>query len=183
MAGQLTLSSKLAPFPYASAAIALYTSKAELLYDEAAKEPTLDLDGSKLTTEENIVQALAKAGGLSEDSEKVRSSDHAQRISAKLKVFKTKSFFALAKSIPSATAIAELTTLLNELNDHLAYRTFLVGHSITSADWIVWGSIKGQLPAHRPRLPVLIYMARKWKSHRIVEERQPSPSITMVQLP
>jgi glutamyl-tRNA synthetase len=71
MAGILTLSSKLVPFPYASAAISLYTAKAELVYDEAAKELLLDLDGSKLTTEEEIVQALAKAGGLSDDNEKV----------------------------------------------------------------------------------------------------------------
>lgn len=72
MAATLTLSSKLSPFPYAAASIAAFTEKAELLYDEATSGPVLELNGSKITAEEDIVQALARAGGLSDDSAKVR---------------------------------------------------------------------------------------------------------------
>lgn len=32
---------------------------------------------------------------------------------------------------------------LNSLDDYLAYRTYLVGHDITAADWVVWGALKG----------------------------------------
>lgn len=32
---------------------------------------------------------------------------------------------------------------LDSLDDHLAYRTYLVGHDITAADWAVWGALKG----------------------------------------
>jgi glutathione S-transferase len=41
------------------------------------------------------------------------------------------------------TAIPDIVALLDSLDNHLAYRTFLVGHNITAADFIVWGSIKG----------------------------------------
>jgi glutamyl-tRNA synthetase len=29
------------------------------------------------------------------------------------------------------------------MDDHLAYRTFLVGHDSTAADWVLWGVLKG----------------------------------------
>ncbi|KAJ7583033.1 glutamate-tRNA ligase [Mycena floridula] len=126
MAGTLTLSAKASPFPYAAAAIAAFTTKAELIYEEAeATGPVLDLHSSKITSEEDIVHALAKAGGLSEDSAK------------------SAAFFALAKSIPTITAIPDLVHALNSLDDHLAYRTFFVGHEITGADWMLWGALKG----------------------------------------
>lgn len=75
----LTVSSKQTPFPYAAVAVALYTEKAELVFDETATGITLQLNGSSICEEEGIVHALAKAHGLSEDSSKVsrpyRSSD------------------------------------------------------------------------------------------------------------
>ncbi len=74
MANTLTLSSKLSPFPYAAVAIALYTEKADVFYDESSSGLVLDLAGSTITTEEDIVHGLAKAGGLSEDSAKVNNS-------------------------------------------------------------------------------------------------------------
>lgn len=75
MAGTLTVSSKLSPFPFAAIAIASYTQKAALLFDETATGITLDLDDSKITAEDEIVHALAKAGGLSADSVKVIFSE------------------------------------------------------------------------------------------------------------
>jgi glutamyl-tRNA synthetase len=74
MAGTLTLSSKLSPFPYGAVAIATYTQKADLAFDETATRISLDLSGSNIDTEPEIIQALAKAGGLSDDSSKVRKS-------------------------------------------------------------------------------------------------------------
>ncbi|KAI1788380.1 glutamate-tRNA ligase [Ganoderma leucocontextum] len=127
MAGNLTLSPSSAPFPWASAAIATFTGKAALNFDIAATGVTLEIDGSKLTAEDEIVQTLAKAGGLSDDSEK------------------TTSYFALAKSLPTVTAFPQITAALDSLDDHLAFRTFLVGHDLTSADFIVWGALKGSV--------------------------------------
>lgn len=73
MTGSLSLSSKLSPFPFAAIAIANYTQKATLDFDETVQGITLDLDGSKLTSEDEIVHALAKAGDLPGDSAKVTS--------------------------------------------------------------------------------------------------------------
>jgi glutamyl-tRNA synthetase len=65
----LKVSSRLTPYPYAATAIAEYTEKVQLAFEET-NEVTLDLNGSVITTEEQIVQEIAKAGGLSDDSVK-----------------------------------------------------------------------------------------------------------------
>jgi glutamyl-tRNA synthetase len=67
----ITLSTKTSPFPYAAIAIATYTEKVELNYDESVDGVTLDLNGSQLSAEDEIVADLAKAGGLAGDSAKV----------------------------------------------------------------------------------------------------------------
>ncbi|KAJ7286154.1 tRNA synthetases class I, catalytic domain-containing protein [Mycena rebaudengoi] len=121
----LTVSSKQTPFPFSAVAIAAYTQKAGLVFDETVAGITLQLNGSAITDEAEIVQALAKEYGLSEDS------------------LKSPSFFALAKSLPAATAVPEILTALDSLDDHLTYRTFLVGHEISAVDWMLWGAIKG----------------------------------------
>ncbi|KAH9900967.1 glutamate-tRNA ligase [Cubamyces lactineus] len=127
MSGVLTLTPTASPFPWAAAAIATYTGKASLNFDTDAKGVTLETDGSKITAEDEIVQTLAKAGGLADDSAK------------------TAAYFALAKTLPTVTAFPEITAALDSLDDHLAFRTFLVGHDITAADWIVWGALKGSV--------------------------------------
>ncbi len=73
MPGTLTVLPKASPFPWAAAGIATYTQKADLSFDDTASGVTLDLEGSNLTQEHDIVHALAKAGGLSDESVKVSS--------------------------------------------------------------------------------------------------------------
>jgi glutamyl-tRNA synthetase len=71
--GTLTISSKESPFPYAAVAIASYTQKAEVNYDESVAGLTLTVEGTQVTSEEDAVKALAKAGGLADDSVKVHN--------------------------------------------------------------------------------------------------------------
>jgi glutamyl-tRNA synthetase len=71
--GTLTVSFKESPFPYAAIAIASYTQKAEVSYDESASGLTLTVEGAQITSEEDAVKALAKVGGLAEDSVKVHN--------------------------------------------------------------------------------------------------------------
>ncbi|KAH9180743.1 glutamate-tRNA ligase [Lactarius sanguifluus] len=123
--GNLVVSSRASPFPYAAVAIASYTQKAEVNYDESATGFSFTFEGTEVTTEEDAVRALAKAGGLADDS------------------VKTPEYFTLANSLASTTAVPQIITSLDSLDDHLAYRTFLVGHDITAADWFVWGVLKG----------------------------------------
>ena len=56
----------------------------------------------------------------------------------------TQAFFELAKKLPTVTAFPELVASLGSLDDHLAFRTFLVGHDVTAADLMVWGALKGE---------------------------------------
>lgn len=73
MAGVLTVSSAASPFPYAALATATYTQKAEISFDGTATGISLDLNGEKITSEDEAVRALAKAAGLADDSAKVRT--------------------------------------------------------------------------------------------------------------
>ena len=68
----LTLSPTLSPFPYAATALAAYTKRAELVFDDAAADVALDLNGTVISGEEKIVEELARVGGLSSDSTAVR---------------------------------------------------------------------------------------------------------------
>ncbi|THH13649.1 hypothetical protein EW146_g6591 [Bondarzewia mesenterica] len=114
-------------FPYGAAAIALYTGKAELSYDNAATLPSLELDGSRIKSEDNIIFTLARAGGLAGDNTK------------------TDTFFSLSHSLSALASFEEIVAALRSLDDYLAFRTFLIGHDITAADWMLWGSIKGSI--------------------------------------
>ena len=73
MLATLTIPAKQLPFPYAAAAIAAYTGKANIDIESSASAINLEIDGSSssFNEEETIVQILAKESGLSEDSEKV----------------------------------------------------------------------------------------------------------------
>ena len=55
----------------------------------------------------------------------------------------TQTFFELAQKVATLTVFSELTAALDSLDDHLGYRTFLVGHDISAADIMVWGALKG----------------------------------------
>ncbi|KAG6898290.1 hypothetical protein C0992_000735 [Termitomyces sp. T32_za158] len=127
MAATFTIPIKASPFPFAALGISAYIGNVNLVFDEATQGIALTLNGSIITEESEIVQALAKEGNLADDSAK------------------TPSFFTLASSLRSITAHAELVAALDSLDNLLAYRTFLVGHSITSADWIIWGTLKGSI--------------------------------------
>jgi glutamyl-tRNA synthetase len=72
--GSLIVSFKASPFPYAAVAIASYTNKVQVDYDESASGLIFTYEGTQITTEEDVVKALAKAGGLAEDSIKVYTS-------------------------------------------------------------------------------------------------------------
>lgn len=68
----LTVSPKQTPFPFAQTAIATFTGKADINFDDTATGISLDIGGSTVDDEEAIVQALAKEAGLADDSAKVR---------------------------------------------------------------------------------------------------------------
>lgn len=123
----LSLSPKLSPFPYAAVAVAAYTG-ITVSYDDALTGPSLALGQSDITTEDEIVKRLAELGGLFSDSTDVG-------LAAK--------YFTLAASLRDISVFGEIVTILDSIDDRLAFRTFLVGQEPTAADWIVWGTLKG----------------------------------------
>ncbi|PFH54261.1 hypothetical protein AMATHDRAFT_186121 [Amanita thiersii Skay4041] len=128
MTPTITLSSKVSPFPYAAISAAA-TTQVTVLYDETVPTISLDLNGTIISTEEEIVLALVKQDGSSNDSEKISS------------------FFTLATSLRSVTAFNEIVAALDSLDDHLAFRTFLIGHNLSAADWMIWGTLKANIKA------------------------------------
>ncbi|KAG1761706.1 tRNA synthetases class I, catalytic domain-containing protein [Suillus occidentalis] len=144
----ITLSTKTSPFPYASIAIATYTQKVDINYDESVEGVTLDFEGSQVSADDEIVAVLANAGGLAGDS------------------VKTAAYFELAKTLPTLTAIPDIVALLDSLDNHLAYRTFLVGHNITAADFIIAPKFIGFLKNGQQYVHLL-----RWMSH--IESLEP----------
>lgn len=125
----LTLPSTLSPFPYAAAALAEYTKQAELAFDDASTDVSLNLGGAVISGEEKIVEELAKVGGLSSDSTT------------------TPALISSARALAKATAHPEVVAGLEEFDNRLAYRTFLVGHDIGAADFLLWAALKSNLKA------------------------------------
>jgi len=69
----LTLLAKQAPLPWAGAAIAAYSPKTEIAFDDEIAALTFTTsDGTTITDEDAVVQAIAQESGLAEDSAKVR---------------------------------------------------------------------------------------------------------------
>lgn len=143
MTDHLIISSKATPFPWAAVVIASSTGKANLVFDDNITTPTLQSGDSKITGEESIILSLANSGRVSDDSSKVRVVLNIGLFLSLTKV-QSQHYFVLAQNLAKGTGLSEITNILNELDDHLAYRTFFAGHSIKAVDWIVWGTIKGE---------------------------------------
>ena len=131
MPPSLTVSSKLSPFPYAAITAAAFNGVGAVSYDESASGITLDLGETSITSEEEIVQTLAKLNASSDGSIQVSESQREAQ------------FFTLATSLRGASSFSDIVSLLDSLDDHLAFRTFLAGHDPSAADWMVWGVLKG----------------------------------------
>ncbi|KAF9454591.1 glutamate-tRNA ligase [Macrolepiota fuliginosa MF-IS2] len=123
----LTLSSKQAPFPFSTIGAAAYTGKVTVYFDETVSGVTLDLAGNTYTDEHDIVQAIAKEANLAGDNSR------------------TPAYFTLAKTLKTATALPEINTALDLLDNYLAYHAFLAGYGISASDWAIWGAIKGNV--------------------------------------
>ena len=96
-------------------------------------------------------------------------------------VSQSQTFFELAKKLSTSTAVPELIAGLDTLDDHLGYRTYLVGHEITAADLAVWGALKGatQLLNHGAD-PNNLTLTREREGGRSVEEQQTRSSDPLV---
>ena len=99
-----------------------------------------------------------------------------------MSAYQTAAYFALAKTLPTVTAFPEITAALDSLDDHLAFRTFLVGHDITAADRIVWGALKGPC-AGFIYLGHLSHIAYRQREDRGSPQEQQTPALASLVLP
>lgn len=51
-----------------------------------------------------------------------------------------------ARALSKATAHPEVVAALDEFDNRLAYRTFLVGHDIGATDFVLWAALKSEHP-------------------------------------
>lgn len=143
MTGRLIVSAT--SFPYGAAITASYTEQAAIIFDtdRTIDGPVLELNGSDVYTEEAIVYTLAAVGGLSDDSVKVRPGALTPISFTHFWSVQSSSFFAIARSLEENSTFEKTIDVLAYLDAYLAYRTFLVGHDLTAADLMLWGSMKG----------------------------------------
>jgi glutamyl-tRNA synthetase len=55
--------------------------------------------------------------------------------------------------LQTVSSFPDIVAALDSLDDHLSLRAFLVGHEVTAADWIVWGSLKGSRASEFVQVP------------------------------
>ncbi|GJE91434.1 hypothetical protein PsYK624_075840 [Phanerochaete sordida] len=113
-------------YPYAAAAVACLTGKATLEFTNDRHQPLLEQpDGTSLTGEVDIISALSAAGGIAAGSTK------------------SPYFIGLAQSLRGPNSYSSISRTFDIIDNHLGYRTWLDGHDMSTADWVLWGSLKG----------------------------------------
>ena len=97
-----------------------------------------------------------------------------------------KRWFEFAENkLKSDAGFAAVTAALDELDDHLRFKSVLVGRELSPADDIVWGALKGELRrfgicGRTTRL--CRSSVRQFSRPRNSEEESTRPSLSLVQL-
>ena len=96
-------------------------------------------------------------------------------------LLKALAFLSQADTIPGITSFPELVAALDSLDDHLAFRTFLVGHEMTVADWGMWGALKCNVAhdTHTALVHSLVHHSIN-KGSRSLQKQPAPPSLAVV---
>ncbi|KAL1673656.1 hypothetical protein EV122DRAFT_282801 [Schizophyllum commune] len=151
----LALSPALAPFPYAALALALAAGR-QVDWVQEAKDVTLkEPDGTALVGEDAIVDRLAAPSATTSSSAStvtslianLKSAAYAAKPDGSPQSQSKPSPQSQSKASPQSkqTDMSAIQQALAALDDHLAYRTYLVGRSISAEDWRLWGLVKANL--------------------------------------
>ena len=62
-------------------------------------------------------------------------------------VLQAPALISSARALAKASAHAEVVAALEQFDNRLAYRTFLVGHDIGAADFVLWAAFKSKHPS------------------------------------
>ncbi|KAG8970859.1 hypothetical protein FRC03_000077 [Tulasnella sp. 419] len=128
--GTLKLSPATTPLPFDVLVTASYLGT-PIVFDPDTSQPVLEVDGTAISDPADIINNLTSKLLPTNPSNNVQHT----------------SFISLAKSLATASSYADVVAALDSLDDHLLLRSFLVGYSITAADFSVWGALKGNVQA------------------------------------
>ncbi|KAG8813754.1 hypothetical protein FRC17_001441 [Serendipita sp. 399] len=122
----LNVSLKSSSIPYGLIAQAAFADVETTFLDTAEHdEVVLSHTGKSITDQGEITHLLAQKSGFVQGSSK------------------TPDFLKIATSLRGNIAFPELVAILDNLDDHLAYRTYLIGHELSSTDLAIWGACRG----------------------------------------
>ncbi|KDQ17871.1 hypothetical protein BOTBODRAFT_29174 [Botryobasidium botryosum FD-172 SS1] len=127
----LTLLPSATPFSYAVLVFAAFAGIPVVFDADASQPASLSTNGQVVTDADEIIKAIAQITPTS-------SSENDAKISF---------FLALQTAISGSPAYAELVASLDSLDDHLRFRTYLIGHQPSASDWTLWGTLKGSSQA------------------------------------
>ncbi|KAJ7180525.1 tRNA synthetases class I, catalytic domain-containing protein [Mycena filopes] len=96
-----------------------------------ARHRLLSMDGGRVTGEANIIHALSTKRNVAADGSRGQISVYTK----------------LAATLSATLDVDEIIRILGQLDHHLTYRTFLVAHDISEADYVLWGCVKGHSKA------------------------------------
>ncbi|KAJ6618809.1 tRNA synthetases class I, catalytic domain-containing protein [Mycena sp. CBHHK59/15] len=100
--------------------------------DDNAVVTVLETNDTRIGTELEIAHSVAMKLGFSGD----RSRSQVPK---------------MAYALSASSEIHEIIRILNDLDNHLAFRTFLVGHEVTEAHYVLWGCMKEATNSHFQR--------------------------------
>jgi glutamyl-tRNA synthetase len=139
----LNVSLKANPIPYGLIAQAIFANIEASFLDTAEHDITLNHGGELVTDQVQIAHFLAEKAAILEGSSKVSGLD-GPSMCRELISTQAPDFLNVATQLRGTLAFPDLVASLDQLDNHLAFRTFLVGHELSSVDLAVWGACKGE---------------------------------------
>jgi hypothetical protein len=139
-----TVSLKASPFPYGIVALAQFVD-VPVAYEETTKDDlALVRDGAFVTDPAEIISVLASQGAPEGGSSKVHVIHQVQDGEADAQLDQqTHALLAKANVLRTSTGFQDAVAIFDDLDDHLAFRTFFASHTLGVVDLAIWGAIKG----------------------------------------
>ncbi|KAF7356999.1 Glutamyl-tRNA synthetase [Mycena venus] len=106
-------------YPFACVALA-FSLDIPVNIDDNLIPAVLQIDGSQVNNDSEIAHAIAVKGGLSSDGSLAKISLYNEMVTI----------------LSQSSDVHEVVPMFGNLDDHLAFRTFLVGHDISEADYV-----------------------------------------------
>ncbi|KAJ7475885.1 glutamyl-tRNA synthetase [Mycena latifolia] len=120
-----TLAASQQNYPFACVALALSLDISVTIEDTLVS--ILQIDAVRVDNDSEIAHTLSMEGGSSSDGSLAKISFYNE----------------MASTLSTTSDMHKIIRILEELDDHLAFRTFLVAHGVSEADYVIWGSLKG----------------------------------------